>query len=166
MTFMTPLAACDYSITPVGACHSYAADSLDLRSWHFEGDAYWEEAQGWVALTGPGPGQSGTAFQTATPVDASEVRIDFEFYIGDGTGADGLSVTALDVQRMDGFVASLAAASATSASLVGPSRSTPIPMRWTPARKITCHSIWTKVLMYSPGRLFQRWRTRDGTLPR
>ena len=32
------------------------------------------------------------------------MEIEFQFYIGDGTGADGLSLTAMDVNRMTSFM--------------------------------------------------------------
>ncbi|MCB9760558.1 MAG: hypothetical protein H6739_12020 [Alphaproteobacteria bacterium] len=82
----------------------YAADELDIGTWHFEGDASWDAANGWVQLTSLSEFVVGTAFQTAqtAPGDALEIR--FSFYIGDGTGADGLSLTALDTTRMTGFL--------------------------------------------------------------
>ncbi|MDP2315793.1 MAG: hypothetical protein Q8P41_23045 [Pseudomonadota bacterium] len=84
----------------------YSADNLDLSTWHFEGNARWDGANGWVELTQPSANQSGTAFQTATTVGADNVSIDFRFYVSGGDGADGISVTALDSSRMTGFVGS------------------------------------------------------------
>ena len=49
---------------------------------------------------------AGTAFQTSATVPAGSVSIEFLFYIGDGSGADGISLTALDVNRMSGFLGS------------------------------------------------------------
>ena len=46
----------------------------------------------------------GTAFQTSEEVNGGAVEIRFSFYIGDGTGADGLSLTALDTSRMTTFL--------------------------------------------------------------
>jgi hypothetical protein len=57
-----------------------------------------------VELTEPVVNESGTAFQTAASVSADSVEIDFAFYVSGGTGADGMSVTALDVDRMTRFV--------------------------------------------------------------
>ena len=82
----------------------YLADSLDLATWNFEGSASWDSGNQWVELTPPAQNQSGTAFQTSSTVDASNVQIEFEFYASGGTGADGLSVTALDSTRMTSFV--------------------------------------------------------------
>lgn len=84
----------------------YVADSLDLSTWHFEGSARWDTASTWVELTSPSYNQAGTAFQTASAVSADNVNVSFSFYVSGGTGADGISVTALDVARMTGFVGS------------------------------------------------------------
>lgn len=82
----------------------YLAENLDLATWNFEGDARFDSANGWVELTTPLTDQSGTAFQTAATVDSTNVSVDFAFYVSGGSGADGISVTALDVDRMSGFV--------------------------------------------------------------
>ncbi len=82
----------------------YLADNLDLATWNFEGTAQWDSTNSWVELTGPYTNQSGTAFQTASTVDASNVQVDFDFFASGGTGADGLSVTAIDSTRMTSFV--------------------------------------------------------------
>lgn len=82
----------------------YTADNLDLATWNFEGSARWDGGNGWVELTQPLENQSGTAFQTATTVSADNVSISFAFYVSGGSGADGISVTALDSSRMVGFV--------------------------------------------------------------
>ncbi len=84
----------------------YSADSLDLSTWHFEGSARYDTASGWVELTSASNDQSGTAFQTAGVVSADNVLIEFSFYVSGGSGADGISVTALDTTRMTGFVGS------------------------------------------------------------
>ena len=82
----------------------YLAESLDLSTWNFEGSALWDATNSWVELTAPVGNQSGTAFQTASTVDATNVQIDFSFYVSGGTGADGISVTAIDTTRMTTFV--------------------------------------------------------------
>ena len=82
----------------------YDVDALDLANWHFEGTARWDSANGYVELTGPYENQSGTAFQTASAVPADNVVIDFNFFVSGGSGADGISLTALDTNRMTGFV--------------------------------------------------------------
>lgn len=84
----------------------YTADNLDLATWHFEGSALWDATNGWVQLTAATTDQSGTAFQTGTTVGADNVSIAFRFYVSGGSGADGISVTALDASRMTSFVGS------------------------------------------------------------
>lgn len=82
----------------------YVEESVDLETWNFEGTARWDAASGWVELTAPLTDQAGTAFQTSATVDALNVSIAFAFYVSGGSGADGLSVTALDADRMTSFV--------------------------------------------------------------
>lgn len=84
----------------------YDVETLDLATWHFEGSALWDAANGWVELTRPLTDQAGTAFQTVSTVSADDVTIEFLFFASGGTGADGLSLTALDADRMTGFVGS------------------------------------------------------------
>lgn len=84
----------------------YVEESVDLASWHFEGSALWDSTNSWVQLTDTRTDQAGTAFQTSSTVDADNVEIAFSFYVSGGSGADGLSVTALDTTRMSGFVGS------------------------------------------------------------
>jgi hypothetical protein len=83
---------------------AYTYDALDLSTWHYEGVAAWDATDGWLQLTDTGTDEVGTAFETSSPVNGDNVELDFLFYIGDGTGADGLSVTALDVDRMTTFL--------------------------------------------------------------
>ncbi|MES2642940.1 MAG: hypothetical protein V4850_25880 [Myxococcota bacterium] len=104
---LTATDSCGQSVSDaVTICQDqgYTADNLDLATWNFEGSARWDGGNGWVELTQPLEGQSGTAFQTATTVSADNVSIDFSFYVSGGSGADGISVTALDSSRMAGFV--------------------------------------------------------------
>lgn len=84
----------------------YAADDLDLDTWHFEGSAIWDATYSWVQLTAPITDQSGTAFQTSTTATSDDVNITFLFYVSGGSGADGISLTVLDSTRMSGFVGS------------------------------------------------------------
>ena len=84
----------------------YIEDNLDLSTWHFEGSAVWDSTNSWVQLTDPSYDQAGTAFQIADTVDAGDVDIEFSFYVSGGSGADGISLTALDTTRMTGFVGS------------------------------------------------------------
>jgi hypothetical protein len=82
----------------------YLAENLDLATWNFEGSASWDSGNNWVELTQPITTQSGTAFQTSSTVDSANVQIEFDFFVSGGTGADGMSVTALDSTRMTSFV--------------------------------------------------------------
>ena len=84
----------------------YTASELDLSTWHFEGAASWigEASTGYLELTPVATSVVGTAFQTSEEVNGGAVEIRFSFYIGDGTGADGLSLTALDTSRMTTFL--------------------------------------------------------------
>ncbi len=82
----------------------YDADGLDLDTWNFEGSARYDEVNGWVELTSATEWQAGTAFQTAAQVPGNDVVIAFSFFVGDRSGADGISLTALDADRMTGFV--------------------------------------------------------------
>lgn len=84
----------------------YVADDLDLDTWHFEGSAVWDSTNDWVQLTAPIENQSGTAFQTSTTATSDDVNVTFLFYVSGGSGADGISITALDSTRMSGFVGS------------------------------------------------------------
>ena len=104
---LTATDGCEQTVTTqVELCQNegYLAENLDLSTWNFEGNAAWVSSSSWVQLTTAGTNQSGTAFQTAAAVDAANVQIAFDFYASGGSGADGLSVTALDVARMTGFV--------------------------------------------------------------
>jgi hypothetical protein len=90
----------------LGVCQDagFTAENLDLTSWTFNGSARWDSANRWVELTPALRNQGGTAFQTATTVDSGDIDISFSFYMSGGTGADGISVTALDSSRMTRFV--------------------------------------------------------------
>ena len=82
----------------------YTEDSIDLAGWHFEGSALWDTSNEWVELTAPVGTQAGTAFQTMSTVVSDLLEIEWEFYVSGGTGADGISLTMLDVDRMTSFV--------------------------------------------------------------
>ena len=84
--------------------YGYEVESLDISTWQFEGVANWNSQHGWVELTPPVGNVVGSAFSTAIPVDGGNVQIEFLFYIGDGSGADGISLTALDIDRMTSFL--------------------------------------------------------------
>ncbi len=79
-------------------------DALTLPGWHFEGESYIESATGWLVLTEDARDVVGTAFETSRPIDGDNVILEFRFYIGGGTGADGISLTALDTTRMTTFL--------------------------------------------------------------
>ena len=83
---------------------SYDINALDVNTWNFEGNASWDVLNNWVQLTPAQPWQVGTAFSTGQEVPAGWIDIEFDFYIGDGNGADGFSITALDVDRMTTFL--------------------------------------------------------------
>ena len=82
----------------------YAQDELDVADWNFEGSARWDGDAGYLVLTEATGNQVGSAFETGTAVRGDNVEIRFLFYIGDGSGADGLSLTVLDADRMTGFL--------------------------------------------------------------
>jgi len=90
----------------LGICQQagYTSDELDISAWHFEGVAGWDTANDWLELTGDAANVVGTAFATDAVISGSSVQIRFNFFIGDGTGADGISLTALDVDRMTTFL--------------------------------------------------------------
>ncbi len=94
------------SVSTVGVCQDegYTADELDLAAWQFEGSAQWDATNNWLELTALEPEVVGSAFATDSVVSGDNVEIRFSFYVGDGTGADGFSLTALDVDRMTGFL--------------------------------------------------------------
>lgn len=91
-----------------GVCQQagYDTETLDISSWHFEGSARWDSANGWLELTDTGRELVGSAFQTGVSTRGNNVTVEFQFYMGDGSGADGLAVTALDTDRMTGFLGS------------------------------------------------------------
>jgi hypothetical protein len=104
---LTATDSCDHgAVDSVGFCQNegYTEDSIDLESWNFEGSARWDVDNSWVELTAPITTQAGTAFQTTSTVSSDAVNIDFEFYVSGGSGADGISLTAIDAERMSSFV--------------------------------------------------------------
>ena len=83
---------------------TYNVNALDVNTWNFEGSARWDVLNNWVELTPANRWQVGTAFSTGQEVPAGWIDIEFSFYIGEGTGADGISLTALDVDRQQTFL--------------------------------------------------------------
>ncbi len=94
------------SSTDITVCQQagYTTDELDISNWHFEGAAQWDSANTWLLLTPASTDMVGSAFQTSNPVNGDSVSIRFQFLIGGGSGADGISLTALDTGRMSGFL--------------------------------------------------------------
>jgi hypothetical protein len=90
----------------IGVCQQagYSVDELDISSWNFEGSAAWDTSNNWLRLTPAATDQVGTAFATSSTVRADSVQISFAFFIGNGSGADGISLTALDTARMTTFL--------------------------------------------------------------
>ncbi|MSQ04174.1 MAG: hypothetical protein EXR71_20175 [Myxococcales bacterium] len=83
---------------------AYSYDALSLSAWHYEGSAVWDPSADNLLLTPALSDQVGSAFETTAPVNADNVDIAFYVYIGGGTGADGLSLTALDSARATSFL--------------------------------------------------------------
>jgi hypothetical protein len=77
-------------------------DEIDLTDWHFEGVSFWDSSNEWLELTSTDTYVVGSAFETGHLVSGGEIEIDFLFFIGGGSGADGISLTALDTDRYDG----------------------------------------------------------------
>jgi len=80
----------------------YTEETLDISSWQFTGSAEWDSTNGWLELTDTSRYIAGTAFSTADTVSSDNVSIGFMFYAsgGSSSGADGLSLTAIDTTRM------------------------------------------------------------------
>lgn len=83
---------------------AYSYDALSLSAWHYEGAAAWDAGAGNLLLTPATADQVGTAFETSSLVDAGAVDIAFYVWMGGGTGADGISLTALDSARATTFL--------------------------------------------------------------
>ena len=93
-----------YEILNVCQQMSYEVENFDISTWHFEGVANWDPVQEWLELTPVIENSVGTAFSTAQVVGGDQVEIEFLFFIGGGTGADGISLTALDTDRMTTYL--------------------------------------------------------------
>lgn len=78
-------------------------ENLGISTWHYEGSAYWDSTTSELVLTDALIEQVGTAFDTTAAVSGGSVSIEFEFYIGGGSGADGISLTALDADRLTSY---------------------------------------------------------------
>jgi hypothetical protein len=94
--------ACGQSASQVATVCQQAAydeEDYDIASWDFAGSASWDASNGWLELTPALTDQVGSAFSNEIAVSGADVEITFLFFIGDGTGADGISLTALDQTR-------------------------------------------------------------------
>ena len=80
--------------------------SVDLESWNYEGDARWDSTNDWVELTDTTEYAVGSAFDITTETRGTDVTIEFQFWMGGGTGADGFALTAIDLDRAGGYLAS------------------------------------------------------------
>lgn len=94
------------AIITIGVCDYQTIDmsNINIDEWNFEGSANWDFTNKVLELTPAQTGLVGTAFNTVDTVSGYQVEIGFDFYIGDGSGADGLTLTALDVDRMTTFL--------------------------------------------------------------
>ncbi|MFT5683644.1 MAG: hypothetical protein ACI8RZ_004576 [Myxococcota bacterium] len=80
--------------------------SVDLQAWNYEGVARWDSANDWVELTDTASYAVGSAFDVTTETRGTEVTIEFQFWNGGGSGADGFALTALDLDRATGYLGS------------------------------------------------------------
>ena len=96
------------SVATVSICQQAytTSSSVDLENWNYEGDARWDSANDWVELTDTSEYAVGSAFDTTTETRGTDVTIEFQFWMGGGTGADGFALTALDLDRAEGYLAS------------------------------------------------------------
>ncbi|MCO4745109.1 MAG: hypothetical protein KC912_09990 [Proteobacteria bacterium] len=97
---------CDAGTATVDVCQpgGYYEDELDLASWHFEGNASWDSTNDWLQVTPATSNAVGTAFETDRTVRGDDVVVRFSMFIGDGTGADGMSLTLIDTSRMTTYL--------------------------------------------------------------
>jgi hypothetical protein len=79
---------------------TYSYEPFKLGGWQFNGSARYDDPTGTLWLTPALANKSGSAFELSQSVGAGDVDISFGFFVGNGTGADGFSLTALDASRM------------------------------------------------------------------
>ena len=98
--------ACDYDTEEIRVCQQegYTEGDIDLANWVATGTAFWDTNNNRLQLTANSTNQAGTAFQTQQSIQADSVDIQFSFYAGNHDGADGLSLTAIDIGRMTTYV--------------------------------------------------------------
>ncbi len=80
--------------------------SVELESWNYEGNARWDSSNDWVELTDTTTNAVGSAFDVTTETRGTEVTIEFQFWNGGGSGADGFALTALDLDRATDYIGS------------------------------------------------------------
>lgn len=83
---------------------AYSYQPFHLEGWHYEGATAFDVPGDNLRLTPAETGLAGSAFETSQVVGGENVEITFSFFIGNGTGADGFSLTALDEARMKTFL--------------------------------------------------------------
>ena len=91
---------------PICQQEETTTNSVDLESWNYEGDAVWDSGNNWVQLTNTGTYQVGSAFDVTTSTVGDNVTIEFQFWMGGGSGADGFALTALDLNRATAYLGS------------------------------------------------------------
>jgi hypothetical protein len=90
-TTSLPLALCQEGGTSLASTGSTGVE--------FSGHASWDATAETIRLTDLEKYRTGSAFQKGHVVAADDVTLLFDFYVGDGTGADGLAVVALDTSH-------------------------------------------------------------------
>lgn len=98
--------ACGSDSEEVQVCQQegYTEGDIDLANWVTTGTAFWDTNNNRLQLTADTNSQAGTAFQTQSSIPADSVDIQFSFFAGSHDGADGISVTAIDLNRMTTYV--------------------------------------------------------------
>ena len=81
-----------------------SSPELPLASWSKHGEAFYDNENDWIVLVPGVEFVTGSAFDIEQELPGDEVLIEFEFWIGGGTGADGISLTVLDLDRADSFL--------------------------------------------------------------
>ena len=80
------------------------SDDLPLFSWSLHGDADYDDETQELVLVRARSFQRGSAFDETQEVQANDVHVDFRFWIGGGSGADGISLTVLDLDQASSFL--------------------------------------------------------------
>ena len=104
------VSGCGQSATvDIGLCQQALIDDpvSIFDDWLLSGSASIDEAGGFIELTPDLRNVAGSAFLRDPVVNGGAVSIDLRFFMGEGTGADGIAVTALDLDRAEGTLGSL-----------------------------------------------------------